>query len=299
LNRDGSGRDALRLTTRWLPRALVAALAFALAGCGSEEGDGPPPFVASVPGPEAVVWAVGDGNASDGNRVVKLIEEEGVDRLLYLGDVYEKGTRREFETNYDPTYGRLADEIAPTLGDHESGNAKEGYDPYWREKKGVPTPDYYRFEAGGWEVLGLNSEVPHGPETAQIDWLKSEVAAPGTCRLAFWHRPRFNAGTIHSGDDDVAGFWRILEDRAVIVVNGNEHNMQRFEDEDGITQFIAGTGGNGLYPLRRDPPPELAFGADDDYGAIRFVLTPGNATYEFVSVTGKFLDSGEIPCEEL
>jgi hypothetical protein len=118
--------------------------------------------------------------------------------------------------------------------------------------------------------------------------------------LAFWHRPRFNEGTIHlGGDEDVAPFWRVLKDRATVVVNGNEHSMQRFAPKEGITEFIAGTGGHYLYPLRANPSSSLEFGEDRSYGALRLDLSPGSASYAFVSVDGEILDSGRIPCEPL
>jgi len=259
-----------------------------------------PPFVADVEETPAVLWAVGDGDASpDGRRVVELMEQEDFDRLLYLGDVYEEGTAREFEINYEPSYGRIADRIAPTLGDHESGNAKTGYEPYWEEKKGVEPPTFYGFEAGGWDILALNSEANHEEDSPQLRWLRDRVEAPGTCRLAFWHRPYYNAGTIHHGDRDVGVFWDALRERASIVANANEHNMQRFEPARGITQFIAGTGGHALYELERDPPERLAFADASSYGAVRFELQPGSATWEFVTVDGEVLDSGEIECVPL
>ena len=58
----------------------------------------------------AVVWAVGDAATptSAAARVAAAIRRARPDRFLYLGDVYEKGTREDFERHYDPLYGRLA-----------------------------------------------------------------------------------------------------------------------------------------------------------------------------------------------
>jgi len=80
------------------------------------------------------------------------------------------------------------------------------------------------------------------------------------------------------------------------VVNGNEHSTQRYAPVDELTQFIAGTGGHGLYPLRSQPPPQLAFGEASEYGALRLDLTPGRAAYAFVSSEGEVLDAGSLPC---
>lgn len=248
-------------------------------------------------GSEAEIWAVGDGDADSGMLVSDLLARNEVDRLLYLGDVYERGTAEEFAANYEPSYGQFADLTAPTLGDHEARRAATGYQPYWTDATGTPPPDFYWFDAGGWQIISLNSEVAHAPNSDQVAWLKAATSGPGTCRLAFWHRPRFNAGTVHTGDADVTPFWRVLEGQATVVLNGNEHNMQRFAPVGGITQFISGAGGRGRYPLRPDPPPSLVFGDDENFGALRLELQPGLATYAFVSVGDEVLDSGEIECD--
>ena len=80
------------------------------------------------------------------------------DRLLYLGDVYDEGTREEFESNYKPAYGRFDSIAAPTPGNHEWHNRTEGYDPYWKAAGLVTNRHYYSFKTAGWEIISLNSE---------------------------------------------------------------------------------------------------------------------------------------------
>jgi hypothetical protein len=60
-----------------------------------------------------------------------MVSSHRVDRLLYLGDVYESGTAAEFESNYRPLYGRFDSIAAPTIGNHEWPNVATGYVPYW------------------------------------------------------------------------------------------------------------------------------------------------------------------------
>jgi hypothetical protein len=127
-----------------------------------------------------------------------------------------------------------------------------------------------------------------------VRWLRKRVARPGTCRLAFWHRPRFNAGE-HGDARDVAPLWDALRGRAKLVINGHDHNMQRFDPIDGITQYVSGAGGHSLYRLA-DSPPRLAFGASQTYGALRIELRPGRARLAFVSVDGRILDLNVVRC---
>jgi 3',5'-cyclic AMP phosphodiesterase CpdA len=279
--------------------ALVAAV-LAVSGGWSSESDtatGGGPFLPSRTGRATTLWAVGDGadGGAHGAAVARLIARSKARRFLYLGDVYEDGTAAEFARNYDPLYGRFAKQTAPTPGNHDWPRHREGYDPYWKRKGGRPLQHYYSFEAGGWRVISLNSEMAHDSWSPQVRWLRSRVAGRGTCRLAFWHRPRYSAGDNHGDQPDVQPFWEVLKGRAAIVVNGHEHDMQRFKPRDGITEFVSGAGGHGLYGLDASRPG-LAYANRDTFGALRLELSPGRARYRFVSAAGGTLDSGSVRC---
>jgi hypothetical protein len=251
--------------------------------------------VSSIDRPNAVVWAVGDGgvDSPEAESVARLIADSGADRLLYLGDVYDDGTAEEFESNYEPTYGELAAMTAPTPGDHEALLAEEGYGPYWEDKLGAPTPPYYAFRISGWEVLSLNSEIDHDPGSPQLQWLRRQVASGGDCRIAFWHRPRFSADR---GDQlDVEPIWSAVQGHARIVLNGDEHGMQRFRPQGGVTELISGAGGAELESVDASDP-RLLFGNDSEWGALRLKLRPRHASYAFVSSEGDVLYRGRVSC---
>jgi hypothetical protein len=280
--------------------AVVFSQAIGCGGSSSDSDDAAPAggqsFVSSIDGP-AVVWAVGDGAADtqEAADVAQLIADADPDRLLYLGDVYDRGTAEEFETNYEPTYGALKEVTAPTLGNHEAGLADQGYDPYWEEVWGTSTPPYYAFRVSGWQVLSLNSEIDHEPGSPQLRWLERQVATGGNCRIAFWHRPRFSAGLDHGDDSDVASLWKAVRGRARIVLNGHEHDMQRLSPRGGTTEFVSGAGGRSLYGID-ESDPRLRFSDDSQYGALRLKLRPREARHSFVSVAGEVLDRGSISC---
>jgi calcineurin-like phosphoesterase family protein len=275
-------------------KRLAAALALtALAGCGGGGGAGP----SNAPtAREAVVWAVGDGAAdrSAARGVVARMADGRVDRLLYLGDVYEEGTAEEFTRFYGPTYGRFAKVTSPTPGNHEWPLHREGYDPYWRKALGATPASFYSLRVGGWQIVSLNSESAHGAGSAQVRWLERAVSGPGNCRIAFWHRPRYNAGTVHGDAPDIEPLWAALRGHARIVLNGHEHNMQRFARRDGITEFISGAGGRDHYGVR--DRPDLRFADTEHFGALRLALEPRRARWAFVGIDGTTLDSGTIRC---
>jgi hypothetical protein len=279
----------------------VVALLLALSGgwlSGSDSTSGGRAFVASDTRRSTTVWAVGDGAAGgpDAARVARLITRSKPDRVLYLGDVYEHGTAGEFARNYAPVFGRFAERTAPTPGNHDWPSHKVGYDSYWQQELGRDVQHFYSFRAGGWQIISLNSEMDHDPGSPQLAWLRSTVKAKGTCRLAFWHRPRYSAGDRHGDQDDVQPFWDAMRGRVAIVVNGHEHDMQRFRPRGGVTEFVSGAGGKGLYTVDQNHP-DLAYSNDQEFGALRLELAPGLARYAFVSVDGLTLDSGKVRCK--
>lgn len=285
--------------------AVLACVAAALAlAQGSDEPDFDPGqahgrgFAADAEGEFAVVWTVGDG--ADGgeaaSELAELISSSAADRFLYLGDVYDDGTAQEYVYNYAAVYGKLDAITSPTPGNHEWDNRAEGYDVYWAGHAGGRAPYYYAFRLAGWELISLNSASDFDSGSDQLEWLSDELSEDGTCRLAFWHVPRFAAGK-YGDDATLQPFWDELEGRASLVVNGHDHNYQRFEPVDGITQIIAGAGGHELYPV--DENPRLAASNDEDYGAVRLELSQGEASYEYLDAEESVLDEGTVRCEPL
>jgi acid phosphatase type 7 len=287
-----------------LGAALIAIAALAAVFADGDSAPPPRPVdnraFASAPGETpAEVWAVGD--AADGSkaarRLARRVIEARPDRLLYLGDVYGSGTAEEFKRKYATVYGPLAGRTAPTPGNHDWPNHVDGYDPYWRRITGQPTPPWYAFRIGGWEVISLNSEAPHQADGEQLRWLRRQLREPGTCRLAFWHRPRFSAGR-HGDQGDVQPFWEALRGRATLVVGGHDHNMQRFRPREGMTQLVAGAGGVSRYDLD-DGDARLAFANETHDGALRLELQPGRAEMAFIAVDGRRLDRAAVRCRPL
>ena len=151
-----------------------------------------------------------------------LIAADRPDHVIYLGDVYETGTRDEFETNFAQVYGDLAERMWPTPGNHDWPSHGAGYDPFWQATLGRELPQHYARKAGGWQVLSANSETPD--DSQQLAWLRERVSGGGDCRIVFWHRPRLNAGFVHRSDqDDVKALWDAIEGRAAIALAGHGH----------------------------------------------------------------------------
>jgi hypothetical protein len=249
--------------------------------------------------PVSIVWAIGDGadGGAESRAVAAMVGSQRVDRFLYLGDVYETGTAREFQSNYDPPYHRFDPITAPTIGNHEWPNVATGYVPYWTAARGTPPPFWYAFAASGWQLISLNSNVPTSPD--QLGWLSSKIRHTpryGTCRIAFMHHPVFSAG-LHGDLSALQGIFGELEGHASIVLSGHDHDMQRLQPVNGITPYVDGAGGRELYPVNRSDP-RLAFADDTHHGALRIKLRPDKAVLTFIAADGTTLDRSEVNCRQ-
>jgi len=295
--------------------ALTAVLLASLAGCGGSGAPAPPapaaapaapagpaPTAAGIPGPDArraVVWAVGDAATPgpDADRIGALVAGARPDLFLYLGDVYESGTRAEFRRWYHPRFGRLAGITMPTPGNHEFDNRFSGYYPYWARQKGHGQPPWSKRTIAGWQILDLNSEAPHGPGSPQVRWLDRTLAnARGDCRIAFWHRPRLTHGGYEAAPD-LNPLWNRLAGHARIVLSGHDHNLQRHRPGRGLIQYVVGAGGRGRYHLR-EGDSTMAWARDDVNAALRIVLKPGSAVLEFRTPRHRVVDRSRVSCSQ-
>ncbi len=233
--------------------------------------------------------------------------EEGV--VFVAGDAaYPDGTEQQFADCYHPSWGRHKERTRPAVGNHEyhTPDAK-GYFGYFGDAAGPAGAGYYSYDLGAWHVVVLNSncEAIGGCQAGsdQESWLRADLAAhPAACTVAYWHHPLFTSGTTHGGTSDVQPFWQALyEHGAEVVINGHEHNYERFAPQDpmgnadpeGIRQFVAGTGGGSLYHLG-PPAPHSEMGWTDGVGVLKLTLHPRSYTWEFISYEREFSGEGSL-----
>jgi len=258
-----------------------------------------------------VVAAVGDGASGESNAVdvTALLSKLNPNLLLYLGDVYEKGSKTEFYNWYGSqgkNFARFLPITNPTIGNHEYENgAALGYFEYWDN-----VPNYYSFDAGGWHFISLNSNArysPVSPQSAQYQWLEKDLKDHDqACTIVYYHHPLFNIGT-EGSTNSMWSIWPLLAEHGVsIVINGHDHTYQRWVSLDssgqpsptGITEFIAGASGHGIQALKRTDS-RVAYSTDDNpvgFGALLLTLNPGGVAFNYKNINGTNLDSGVVPC---
>ena len=71
--------------------------------------------------------------------------------------------------------------------------------------------------------------------------------------------------------------------------------MQRLRAREGIVEFVSGAGGRHRHNVHENDP-DLAFGDDNHFGALRLRLSFERAKWRFVSARGRVLDRGSLRC---
>jgi hypothetical protein len=284
----------------------------------STEGVNPPQLVivetTPPPPPDAVLVGAGDiavCSSEDDDATADLLD--GIEGTVFTtGDnAYPDGTAEEFADCYDPTWGRHKARTRPSTGNHDYHVAGAApYFAYFGAAAGNPGEGWYSYDLEGWHVIVLNSNCEEitGCEagSAQESWLRADLAAStAACTVAYWHHPRFSSGQ-HGDDLDVADLWQALYDAdADVVLNGHDHDYERFAPQDpsgtfdavrGIREFVVGTGGAA----------QRAFGTPEPNSEVRETGTPGvlrldlhaeGYDWEFIPIAGKtFTDSGSGTC---
>jgi len=226
--------------------------------------------------------------------------------VFTAGDnAYPDGTPSEFADCYNPTWGRHKSRTRPSPGNHDyHTDGAAGYFDYFAAAAGARGEGYYSYELGAWHVVVLNSnceDLACDGGSVQEEWLRADLeASSAKCTLAYWHHPRFSSGS-HGNDDSVSAFWELLyQYDADVVVNGHDHDYERFAPQDpngesdserGIREFVVGTGGKSLREFE-DIQPNSEVRNSDTFGVIRLTLYPESYDWEFIPAEGDFTDSG-------
>jgi len=229
---------------------------------------------------------------------------DGIQGTVFtVGDnAYKNGTYQEYIECYDPGWGRHKSRTKPSPGNHEyNTTGAAGYYQYFEN-----IPSYYAYDLGAWRIYALNSEIDVSASSPQVAWLQTDLAAnPSQCVLAYWHKPRWASGENHGSHPEMQTIWEIFYDAgAELVINGHEHNYERFAEMDGtgaavsggLREFVVGTGGAGLYPLGV-PLPASEVRDDSTFGVLKLTLHATGYDWEFIPIPGSsFTDSGSGSC---
>lgn len=261
------------------------------------------------------VAAAGDICGSACNQTRPVVENMNPTAVITAGDnAYDSGTLSEFNTKYHPQWGVFKSKTYPSPGNHEyyTSGAK-GYFDYFNGvgqntgRAGDRTKGYYSFDVGDWHFIALNSNIAKTSTSAQVQWLRADLAASTKpCVAAYWHHSRFAAGN-YSDNSSVQPFFQALYDyKADLVVSGHDHNYIRFapskpdgtkDTVNGVRQLLIGTGGKGLYGSGGTTHATIEAKSYNTFGVGKLTLTATGYTAAFVPAAGRtFTDSVQGTC---
>lgn len=230
--------------------------------------------------------------------------------VFTLGDdAYPDGSTSNFATCFDPTWGVVKGRTRPVVGNHEyNSTGAAPYYAYFGAAAGDPAQGWYGYDIGTqWHVVVLNSNCATvggcGPDAPQHQWLVADLAASTRpCTVAMWHHPRYSSG-IYGQDESTAAFWQALyDDGAELVLNGHEHDYERFALLDaqgspdptyGIRQIIVGTGGSALRDFKEVAPHSEVRSATS-HGVLKLTLGDGSYDWRFLPIPGSTLDDAGV-----
>lgn len=180
---------------------------------------------------------------------------------------------------------------------------------------------FYSYDVGEegnmWHVIALNSHIAvnydhteeGSPAWLQYEWLEQDLADhpedeyPGT--IVYFHHLMYNWEIGYDlVDVRLAYLWDLLDANGVdIALSGHSHMYQRWAPqdaygnyaEDGIRQFTVGAGGYYLNDFSKEPQPaNFEFGQNEEFGVLELTLFDTSYAFEFVSISGEVMDSGEV-----
>lgn len=253
-----------------------------------------------------------------------LLADPTVGAVLGLGDFqYDCSDPADWVVSYNPTWGRLDARMDPVAGNHEykrgtdlfgttcpAGNSTaQSYFAHFGASAHPESSGHFSFDLGTWHLIGLNANCNASgvggcaATSSQTKWLTADLAATKQrCVLAFWHQPLFTGrpklGTSYRP------WWNVLQAAGVdVVLNGHVHNYQRFASalpsgaasSSGITEYVVGTGGEGLMTVTATASPYPVASAVT-FGYLRMTLQPAGWQAQFVDLHGQVLDTSSGTC---
>ena len=255
---------------------------------------------------------IATGSYQNDEATAKLVRAT-LGTVFTVGDnAYESGTLSQFNTYYHPTWGTEKARTKPSVGNHEYNTlGASGYFDYFGAAAGARDKGYYSYNLGEWHIISLNSVCENvggcGETSPMVTWLKNDLAANSSkkCTLAYFHHPLFSSGS-HGNQTKMEPTWDALyAANADAIVNGHDHNYERFAPQDpsgaadaarGIREFVVGTGGIAMRPFGTIKPNSQVRDAST-HGVLKLTLKPTSYDWKFVPVAGKtFTDLGSTNC---
>lgn len=228
--------------------------------------------------------------------------------VLTLGDhTYPVGRPEEFDTCYEPSWGKFKNRTYPAPGNHEYYSPSAyGYFQYFGDAAGSQDRPYYSFNKGNWHIIALDSNLKKDQQQAQLAWLKQDLQNNrSACILAYWHHPLYSSG-LHGNNSIMKSAWEMLMDaKADLILSAHDHSYERFalqnsegekDEQAGMREFVVGTGGATLKPALWQKQHSEVLNTQT-HGILKLTLKKQSYAWRFLPVKGsEFTDEGSAVC---
>jgi hypothetical protein len=188
--------------------------------------------------------------------------------------------------------GATVNRFFPSLGNHDL--LTDAGQPYFDYFTLPGNERYYDFSWGPVHFFAVN-DVDSEPDgvgisSIQAAWLQSSLAASTSAwNIVYMHYPPYSSGP--HGSTDWAR-WPYGEWGADVVLAGHDHTYERLV-ENGLTYFVDGLGGNGIYDF-----VNIVEGSqvryNGDYGAMRVEATDVRILFQFFNRNNELVDWYEM-----
>ncbi len=264
---------------------------------------------------------VGDTGASTvaHYEIATAIAAERTDLVLHLGDiVYPSFTpgRVDLRCFSVQEAGFRTQPWFFTFGNHDiySGEAPFLDSFALPRNPQTGTSHYYSFDHGdahfvclfvpGWWYSQLGVVGADGTRSAQYQWLTNDlVRTTKPWKIVFFHQPMRSSGPHGAQDRDLDGVLEVPQIREALlpvltrhgvqlVLNGHDHDWERFAPTDGLHCVVSGGGGAFLYqPVERDAA-SAQFVSRSHFARVRIrgvdlaveAVTPGGEVFDRFSI---------------
>ena len=216
--------------------------------------------------------------------------------FLHTGDIaYNSGTEQEFIDNVFTVYSSLFSEIPfyGSIGNHDYTTELAG--PY-KELFETPTngadEDYYSFNYDNVHVVSLNSNLDYSVGSAMYTWLETDLAATNKkWVIVFFHHPPYSSGVVHGSTVAMqTTLVPLFETYDVdLVLNGHDHDYERFDKINGVQYIVTGGGGNSLYELGTELEESALFLSENHF--VGLIISNASIELEAIDEDGFVFDT--------
>jgi predicted MPP superfamily phosphohydrolase len=248
---------------------------------------------------EALAFAViGDNGTGEkpqyevGQQMARWHAQVPFQFVIMLGDnLYGRQEPADFVTKFERPYAGLLDAGIPffaSLGNHDH-QSNCTYPPF-----NMRSERYYTFARNGVRFFVLDTNLLDAPQIAWFEDALKQSTAPW--KIAYFHHPLYSDSRRHGSQLELrVSLEPLLVKYGVSVVfSGHDHSYERFKPQQGITYFLAGSGGQ----LRRGDISPTALTAayfDQDQAFMVVEVVGDEMRFQTISRTGRVVDSGAIP----